>query len=105
MYRVSNIQLLLKILRVPGTEVPNATNAMALTESLRQMKQPNCAATSPMTAVQIPIMTIERTKQGYPFARPVVSIHQEIDGKIMAQNYTIESRFVLANPSHIGREN
>ena len=87
MYRVSNIQLLLKILRVPGTEVPNATNAMALTESLRQMKQPNCAATSPMTAVQRPIMTIEKNKQGYPLPRPVVDIHQKGHRKIMAQNY------------------
>ena len=57
---------------VPGTDVPNATKAMALTESLRKMKQPRCPATSPMMAVQTPIMAIERTKQGYPLPRPVI---------------------------------
>jgi hypothetical protein len=36
------------------------------------MKQPNCAATSPMTAVHTPIMAIEQKKQIYPLKRPVV---------------------------------
>ena len=53
---------------VPGTLVPRATNAMALTPSLRLMKQPRWPATSPMTAVQAPIMKIEITKVGYPLA-------------------------------------
>ena len=56
---------------LPGTEVPRATNAMALTESLRKMKQPKWPATSPITAVQTPIMAMEMTKQGYPLAIPV----------------------------------
>ena len=56
---------------VPGTEVPRATKAMAFTESLRKMKQPKWPATSPMTAVQTPIMQIETTKHGYPLAIPV----------------------------------
>ena len=47
--------VLLLLFWVPGTDVPRATNAMALTESFKQMKQPNCAATSPMTAVHTPI--------------------------------------------------
>ena len=56
---------------LPGTEVPRATKAMALTESLRKMKQPKWPATSPMTAVQTPIMAMETTKHGYPLAIPV----------------------------------
>ena len=56
---------------IPGTLVPRATKAMALTESLRKMKQPKCPATSPITAVQRPIMAMEITKQGYPLAIPV----------------------------------
>jgi len=52
------------LLCVPGTEVPRATKAMALTESLRKMKHPKCPATSPMTAVHTPIMAMEITKQG-----------------------------------------
>ena len=48
--------------------MPRATKAMALTESFRKMKQPRWPATSPMTAVQRPIMAIEITKQGYPLA-------------------------------------
>ena len=53
---------------LPGTDVPRATKAMALTESFRKMKQPRWPATSPMTAAQRPIMAIEITKQGYPLA-------------------------------------
>ena len=60
-----------KTISVPGTEVPRATKAMALTESLRKMKHPKWPATSPMTAVQTPIIAIETTKQGYPLAIPV----------------------------------
>ena len=59
-----------KTISVPGTEVPRATKAMALTESFRKMKQPKWAATSPITAVQAPIMKIEMTKHGYPLAIP-----------------------------------
>ena len=59
---------------VPGTEVPRATKAMALTESFRKMKQPKWPATSPMTAVQTPMKAMEITKQGYPLAIPVISI-------------------------------
>ena len=50
----------------PGTLVPSATKAMALTESLRKMKHPRCPATSPMMAVQNPIIRIETTKVKYP---------------------------------------
>ena len=57
---------------LPGTEVPRATKAMALTESLRKMKQPKWPATSPMTAVQRPIMAMETTKHGYPLAIPIL---------------------------------
>ena len=49
---------------VPGTEVPKATKAIALTESLRKIKQPKWPATSPMTAVHRPIIAMEITKQG-----------------------------------------
>ena len=50
--------------KVPGTDVPRATKAIALTESLRKMKQPKWPATSPITAVQAPMKKIEMTKQG-----------------------------------------
>ena len=60
---------------LPGTEVPRATNAMALTESLRKMKQPKWPATSPITAVQTPIMAMEITKQGYPDPIPAKRSH------------------------------
>ena len=39
---------------------------MELTVSFMRVKQPNCAATSPMTAVQTPIAAIDTTKQGQP---------------------------------------
>ena len=48
--------------------MPSATNAMALTPSLRLMKQPRCPAMSPMTAVQSPMNMMETTKVGYPLA-------------------------------------
>lgn len=51
---------------LPGTLVPKATNAIAFTQSFRQIKQPRCPATSPMTAVFIPIMRMLMTKVGQP---------------------------------------
>ena len=48
----------------PGTLVPSATNAIALTVSFRKMKQPKWLATSPMIAVQKPIMAMAMTKHG-----------------------------------------
>lgn len=56
---------------VPGTEVPRATKAMALTESLRKMKQPKWPAISPMMAVTKPIMRMETTKVKYPLNRSI----------------------------------
>ena len=53
-------------LKIPGTEVPRATKAMALTESFRLIKQPKCPATSPMIAVQAPIADMDTTNVGYP---------------------------------------
>jgi len=49
--------------------VPRATNAIALTPSLRWMKQPRWPATSPMTAVKRPMEIIEVTKVGYPLRK------------------------------------
>ena len=57
--------------------MPRATKAMALTESFKKMKHPKWLATSPMTAVQTPIMAMEMTKQGYPPAMPVRAIAQK----------------------------
>ena len=51
---------------LPGTLVPRATIVMELTVSFMRVKQPNCAATSPMTAVHTPIAAIDTTKQGQP---------------------------------------
>ena len=49
---------------LPGTLVPSATKAMALTESFKKMKQPRCPAMSPMSAVLPPIMRMLITKVG-----------------------------------------
>ena len=49
--------------------MPRATNAIALTPSLRWMKHPRWPATSPMTAVKIPMKIIEVTKVGYPLRK------------------------------------
>ena len=54
------------MLKIPGTEVPRATNAIALTESFRLMKHPRCPATSPMKAVQPPMADMDITNVGYP---------------------------------------
>ena len=62
--KLFKIQQLAFKYHVPGTEVPKATKAIALTESLRKIKQPKWPATSPMTAVQRPIIAMEITKQG-----------------------------------------
>ena len=51
--------------------MPRATNAIALTPSLRLMKQPRWPATSPMTAVQAPMKAIEMTNVKYPLKIPV----------------------------------
>lgn len=50
----------------PGTEVPKATKTTAVTESLRPMVQPKWEARSPMTAVSMPMMRMETTKQAQP---------------------------------------
>lgn len=47
----------------PGTLVPSATNTIAVTESLMPSVQPKWDATSPMTAVTIPIAIMDTTKQ------------------------------------------
>jgi len=54
------------VISPPGTLVPKATNAIALTQSLRLMKQPRCPATSPIMAVQPPMKKMAMTKVGYP---------------------------------------
>ena len=58
--------------------MPRATKAMAFTESLRKMKQPKWPATSPITAVHMPIIQMEITKHGYPLAIPALQISCEI---------------------------
>ena len=42
--------------------VPSATKAIALTESLRKMKQPKWPATSLISAVQKAIMPMDKAK-------------------------------------------
>ncbi|RMX45575.1 hypothetical protein pdam_00013108 [Pocillopora damicornis] len=46
--------------------VPRATKVMATTLSANPMVQPKCEATSPMTIVNTPIITIEAMKQAHP---------------------------------------
>ena len=60
---------------IPGTLVPRATNAMALTPSLRLMKQPRWPATSPMMAVQPPMKKMAMTNVGYPWAIAESKLH------------------------------
>ena len=50
--------------------MPRATKAIALTQSLRLMKQPRWPATSPITAVHNPTNAMEMTKVGYPLKIP-----------------------------------
>ena len=49
---------------LPGTLVPRATKAIALTPSFKLIKQPRWPATSPMMAVLPPINKILMTKVG-----------------------------------------
>ena len=51
---------------VPGTLVPRATKAMALTVSFKWIKQPRCPATSPIMAVTRPMKKMDITNVGYP---------------------------------------
>jgi len=55
-------KLLEAIVVLPGTLVPRATKATAVTASLRPTVQPKWDATSPMMAVRQPIPHIEITK-------------------------------------------
>ena len=50
--------------------MPRATKAIALTQSLRLMKQPRWPATSPITAVHKPTNAMEMTNVGYPLKIP-----------------------------------
>lgn len=51
---------------IPGTDVPRATKAMAVTVSFRPTVHPRCDARSPMTAVSAPIPMIANTKHNQP---------------------------------------
>ena len=51
---------------LPGSEVPKATNEIAVTLSLRPTVHPKWEAKSPITAVNIPIMMIETIKHAQP---------------------------------------
>lgn len=55
--------------------MPSATNVIAVTASSRPTVQPKCDAKSPMTAVRIPIQTMDDTKQRYP---EHISVSREI---------------------------
>ena len=50
--------------------MPKATKAIALTVSLRKMKHPKWEATSPITAVIIPMVKMETVKVIYPPCKP-----------------------------------
>jgi len=52
--------------KVSGREVPKATNVMAVTDGLIPKMQPNNVATSPTTAVTIPIAASAITKHNQP---------------------------------------
>ena len=51
---------------LPGTLVPSATNAMAVTASFKPTVHPKCEAKSPITAVRTPIPNMETTNVTYP---------------------------------------
>ena len=72
-YQIANTDFLLcfeyigqsleiSVSQLPGTEVPNATKAIAFTVSLRKMKHPKWEATSPITAVIMPMVMMETVK-------------------------------------------
>jgi len=46
--------------------VPRATKLSAVTLSLRPTVQPKCAATSPMTAVSAPMMSMDTVNAAHP---------------------------------------
>ena len=62
----------------PGTLVPRATIVIEVTLSFKCEKQPNCEATSPMTAVITPIPHIETMNEGQP---PPLSAHIRMGGE------------------------
>lgn len=47
-------------------DIPNATKVIAVTASLRPMRQPNMEARSPMIAVNTPIKTKDTMKHNHP---------------------------------------
>jgi hypothetical protein len=51
---------------IPGNEVPNATNDMAVTLSFRPQLQPKCDAKSPINAVSTPMSVIDTIKHAQP---------------------------------------
>lgn len=52
----------------PGKLVPIATNESAVTASFSPTEQPKCDATSPITAVRMPIHKMDIQKQIHPSA-------------------------------------
>ena len=64
----------------PGTLVPRATIVIEVTLSFKCEKQPNCEATSPMTAVITPIPHIETMNEGQP---PPLSAHVCMGGVVV----------------------
>ena len=68
--RVGVLLACLKLV-LPGTEVPSATKAMAVTESLSPTEQPNALDTSPIIAVNTPIQVMEMQKQSQPPIRSI----------------------------------
>lgn len=58
-------------IKLPGTLVPRATSATAVTASRSPTVQPKWDAKSPITAVNNPIPMIENTKQSHPSIKSV----------------------------------
>lgn len=52
---------------VSGTDVPNATKEIAVTESLRPIVHPKCDARSLINAVKTPITKMDTKKHAQPF--------------------------------------
>ena len=65
--------------KVSGSEVPRATNVMAVTSGLSPTRHPKMPARSPTMMTMTPIMARDTKKQAHPPARPGGGINANIN--------------------------
>lgn len=80
-------------LDLPGTEVPKATKAIALTVSFKKMKHPKWEAISPITAVIRPIVRMDTVNVIYPPCKPnegttvIYAYAYQVEGILYQKSY------------------